>query len=256
MSLAPSERRTRGAGRSPCTPGGTLGTTPRIPLRQPGHNGQAPKRALDDISKGKSLYPGKIIINAEPPYEAHGGTNLADVQRYSFWSSMLTGYGGFTYGAAGIFQANDRDRPTGRRPDGGAYDSIFWDDGIKLIGAEHLARGNALLKELGVEQFETHPEWATSVLRFDPDAYPWPVHAFAAGIPNKVRVIYVPLRFHHWEGPLVHAIEPGVRYKAAYVETDTMRRHELGVISGDGNGAWQAPTLPHMFDWLLVLEAV
>lgn len=225
-------------------------------MTQAGHRGNAPKLALDALAAGRARYPDRIIINAEPPYEAHAGTNLADIQRYSFWTSMLSGASGFTYGVAGVFQANDRDRPTGYRPDGGAFDSIFWDDAIKLPGAEQLAKGHALLKSLDYHRFSVHPEWASIALRGDREAYFLPVRAFAAGIPGEVRLVYLQVRWYHWDGPLVRELEPDIRYRAAYVETDTLRRHELGEISGDGNGEWQGPVLPHMFDWLLLLEAV
>ncbi len=225
-------------------------------MTQAGHLPHAPRLALEELAVGRARFPGRVIINAEPPYEGHGGTNLADLQRYSFWSSMLSGASGFTYGAAGIFQANDRERPTGHRPDGGAYDSVFWDVGLTFPGADQIARGHALLKSLGYHEFSVHPEWARIDLRFGHEAYFWPIQAFAAGIPGKVRVIYLPLRWYHWDGPLVRDLEPGVRYKAAYVETDTLQRHELGEIIGDVDGLWHGPVLPHMFDWLLILEAV
>src|SRR5690606_30504381 len=141
------------------------------------------------------------------------------------------------------------------RPDGGAYDSVFWDVGLTFPGADQIARGHALLKSLGYHEFSVHPEWARIDLRFGHEAYFWPIQAFAAGIPGKVRVIYLPLRWYHWDGPLVRDLEPGVRYKAAYVETDTLQRHELGEIIGDVDGLWHGPVLPHMFDWLLILEA-
>jgi hypothetical protein len=225
-------------------------------MTQAGHLPNAPRTALEAIAAGRARFPGRVIINAEPPYEAHAGANLADVQRYSFWSSMLSGASGYTYGAAGVFQANDRERPTGDRPDGGAYDAVYWDEGMTLAGGEQLAKGNALLKSLGHHKFTAHPEWASLDLRGGHEAYFWPIQAFAAGIPEKVRLIYLPLRWYHWDGPLVHALEPGVRYRAAYLETDTLRRHELGIIAGDEGGEWRGPTLPHMFDWLLLLEAV
>jgi hypothetical protein len=169
---------------------------------------------------------------------------------------MLSGASGFTYGAAGVFQANDRDRPTGNRPDGGAFDHAFWDDAIHFDGARQIAMGHALLTSLGHGDFSVHPEWATTALRNNHEVYPLPIRPYAAGIEGKVRVIYLPLRWYHWDGPLVRHLEPGVTYKAAYVETDTLKRHELGTISGDDKGEWKAPTLPHMFDWVLLLEAV
>jgi hypothetical protein len=220
---------------------------------QPGHLPNAPRHGIDSITIGRDAFPNKVIINSEPPYEGHGGTNWSDVQRYSFWTSMLSGAGGYTYGAAGVFQANDRDRPTGYRPDGGAFDSVFWDEAMEFEGAEQVAAGHKLLVDMQYHRFECHPEWASIGLRWGQEAYPLPVRAFAAGIPGECRLIYLPLRWYHWDGPLISALEPGVRYKAAYIETNTMHRHELGIIEGDGNGEWRGPTLPHMYDWLLQL---
>ena len=225
-------------------------------MTQAGHMPHAPATALEALAAGRELYPDRVIVNAEAPYERHGGTNLVDVQRYSFWSSMLSGAGGYTYGAAGVFQANDRERPTGGRPQGGAYDPMFWDEGIEFPGAKQLSRGHALLRSLGLADFVPRPDWAVLDLKVPQDEYHWPIRAFAAGIPRKVRVIYLPLRWYHWDGPLVRALEPGIRYKAAYLEPDTLKRHELGIIAGDVIGEWRAPTLPHLFDWLLLLEAV
>ena len=223
---------------------------------QPGHFADAPKLALTSLTTMQTRYPGHPVINAEPPYEGHGGTNWADIQRYSFWTSMLSGAAGYTYGAAGIFQANDRDRPTGNRPDGGAFDHVFWDDAMMFPGAAQLAAGHKLLISLDHHLFTSHPEWAEVELRRNHESYPLATSAFAAGIPGQCRVVYLPLRWYHWDGPLVHHLEPEVSYRAAYVETDTLRRHELGEIAGDAAGDWQGPTLPHMHDWLLVLTAV
>lgn len=225
-------------------------------MTQAGHLPNAPRTAIESLAVGRDRFPNQIIINAEPPYEGHGGTNWDDVQRYSFWSSMLSGASGYTYGAAGVFQGNDRDRPTGNRPDGGAFDHAFWDDAMLFPGAEQIAKGHALLASLNYEEFSVHPEWASIKLRNGHEAYPLPVRAFAAGIPGKLRVIYLPLRWYHWDGPLVSQLEPGVSYKAAYIETDSLKRHEIGEITGDANGEWRGPTLPHMFDWVLLLEAV
>ncbi len=39
-------------------------------------------------------------------YEGHMQTAFQDVQRYVFWASMLSGSGGLTYGAAGVWHAS------------------------------------------------------------------------------------------------------------------------------------------------------
>ena len=51
---------------------------------------------------------------------------------------------------------------------------------------------------------------------------------------GQCRVIYLPLRWYHWDGPLVCELEPGIHYRASYLEPDTFVRHELGEITGDG----------------------
>ena len=223
-------------------------------MLQPGHLPRGPAIAVESLAVGRDRYPERITVNAEPPYEGLGGTNGPDVQRYSFWTSMLSGARGFTYGAAGIFQANDRERPTGNRPDGGAFDGVFWDDAMMFAGAEQIAAGHRLLESLPFHRFEPHPEWVKVDLRWGHEVYLIPVRGFAAGIPGECRLIYVPMRWYHWDGPLVRHLEAGVRYQAAYVETNTLRRHELGEITGDANGEWRAPTLPHLYDWLLLLQ--
>jgi len=225
-------------------------------MLQAGHMPFSPRIALEALAAGRERYPERIIVNAEPPYEGHGGTNGPDVQRYSFWSSMLSGANGYTYGAAGIFQANDRERPTGDRPDGGAFDAVFWDEAMLFPGAEQIAAGNRLLRSLPFHRFRPHPEWVALDLRWGHDAYPIPVRPFASGIPGECRLIYLPLRWYHWDGPLLRGLEPGVRYAASYIETTAMRRHELGEITGDTEGEWRGPTLPYMHDWLLLLERV
>jgi len=223
-------------------------------MTQAGHMPNAPTVALGALAAARSRCPGMLVVNAEPPYEGHGGTNGPDVQRYSFWSSMLSGAGGFTYGAAGIFQANDRERPTGYRPDGGAFDAVFWDEAMMFPGAQQIAEGHHLLRSLPLHRFEPHPEWVKLDLRWGRDAYLLDPRPFAAGVPGECRVAYLPLRWYHWDGPVVCDLEPGVVYSATYVDPSTMQSFDLGLATGDAAGQWRGPTLPYMHDWLLVLR--
>ena len=225
-------------------------------MLQPGHLPNAPRNAVESLAIGRDRFPDSLIVNAEPPYEGHGGTNGPDVQRYSFWSSILSGAQGYTYGAAGIFQANDLQRPTGNRPDGGAFDAIFWDQSMMFPGAQQIADAHRLLCTLPLHRFEPHPEWVQADLRWGHDAYPIPFRTYAAGVPGECRLIYIPLRWYHWDGPLLRHLEPALSYRATYIEPNNMLRHELGIITADSSGQWRAPTLPHLHDWLLLLVRV
>ncbi len=223
-------------------------------MLQPGHLPGALGWGVELIDRARTRYPTLPVVNAEPPYEGHGGTNGPDIQRYSFWSSLLSGAAGYTYGAAGIFQANDRDRPTGDRPDGGAFDRVTWDEAVNFPGAAQVAAGMGLLRSLPWSGFATHPEWVTTPLRWGAEQYRPALRGYAAGIPGECRVVYVPLRWYHWECPIIHQLEPGMRYRAAYIDPVTFCRFDQGIISGGADGTWQGGVTPYLHDWLLVLE--
>jgi hypothetical protein len=65
-------------------------------MLQPGHMANALERGVALIAEARSRYPRLPVVNAEPPYEGHMGTNGPEVQRYAFWSSLLSGAAGFT----------------------------------------------------------------------------------------------------------------------------------------------------------------
>ena len=157
-------------------------------------------------------------------------------------------------GAAGIFQANDRDRPTGGRPDGGAYDAVSWDEAMGFPGASQLGKARRLLMELPWDRFEPHPEWASTSVRRDTDIYDPPLRVYSAGIPGECRVHYIPRRYWHWDGAVIHGIEHGIRYSAAYVDPERFTRFDLGAVEPDARGDWKAPTTPYLMEWLLILQ--
>jgi hypothetical protein len=74
---------------------------------------------------------------------------------------------------------------------------------------------------------------------------------FAAGIPGKVRVVYVtmavPVR--------VAELEANVRYRARLFDPVSAKETDLGEAVADAGGGWVTPTLPTgTEDWVLVLE--
>ena len=223
-------------------------------MLQPGHMRAAMAIGIAGITDARARFPATPVVNAEPPYEGHMGTNGPDVQRFTFWSSILSGAAGFTYGAGGIFQANDRDRPTGGRPGGGAYDAATWDEAMHFPGASQLGRAKELLMELPWDRFEPHPEWATTTVRWGAENYDPPLRVYSAGIPRECRVHYIPRRYWHWDGAVIHGIEKGTRYRAEYVDPERFTRFELGTVEPDANGDWQAPPTPYLMEWILVLR--
>jgi hypothetical protein len=74
---------------------------------------------------------------------------------------------------------------------------------------------------------------------------------YAAGIPGKLRVIYLPLP----RAAKVLGIEPGARYRAAALSPIDGASSDLGEAAGDASGSWAVPPPPAAsLDRVLVLE--
>ncbi len=203
-----------------------------------GHEGlQTAATTLDLMRRCQSRSPKRPVLCGEACYEGHMQTNFADIQRYLFWSLMLSGAAGHTYGAAGIWQASVKGDP-GIEP---IYDWTTWDEGMRYPGSEQLGRARRFLMAYPWQNFDVHPEWTDTGM-------------FAAGIPKQVRLIYQPKRgIYNWSGSVVHALEPGVEYTATYIDPVTFRVFPAGKTGLTG-GSFTAPAVPSPQDWLLVLE--
>jgi len=105
--------------------------------------------------------PAMPVVNGEVCYEALSGTIPAEIPRLMFWTGMLSGTAGHTYGANGIWQLNRRDQPYGKSPHGGTYGPIPWDDAMRLPGSRQLGFAKKLLEHYPWHRLEPHPEWAT-----------------------------------------------------------------------------------------------
>lgn len=204
-----------------------------------GHEGlQTADATLQLLRKCRERTPKRPVLCGEACYEGHMQTNFADIQRYLFWSLMLSGAAGHTYGAAGIWQASVKGDP-GIVP---IYDWTTWDEGMDYPGSTQLGKAKQLLETYPWAKFEVHSEWTDNGL-------------FAAGIPNSVRFVYQPKRgIYNWSSSVVHGLEAGINYKATYIDPVTFRRFPIGE-TGTKGGDYRPPAVPSPQDWILVLEA-
>jgi hypothetical protein len=241
-------------------------------LFQPSHMGWpsiAVEVALLNICRGRPLVKPEVV--GEIGYEGIGGTNLEDFQRVSFWEAMLNGAAGYTYGANPVFEAYTADKPFQRTK----YTLLTWEEGMDLPGAYQISLGARLLKQHPWWQFAPHPEWVaprgTTLLEprsertgselgsfdsilTDPSPQPsgsvwsYPVgewkakggnifQPYAAGIPGKVRVIYIPcLSLFCHAPPTVLGLETGIQYHAYYWEPTLGVKFDLGSIARPSPG--------------------
>ncbi|MFM7184123.1 MAG: DUF4038 domain-containing protein [Planctomycetota bacterium] len=203
-----------------------------------GHDGQRTiGTTLELVKASRAREPTRPVVCGEACYERHMQTNFEDVQRQLFWSLLLSGAAGHTYGAAGIWQAGVEGDP-GIEP---VYDWATWREGMAYPGAIQLGLGRRLLEEHEWWRFEPRPDWCEG-------------DCFAAGIPGEVRILYRPKRkIYDWQGPVVKQIEPDVRYEASYFDPVRGRRFNVGPVVAP-TGEFRAPRLPAPQDWVLVLR--
>jgi uncharacterized protein DUF4038/uncharacterized protein DUF5060 len=218
-------------------------------MLQTGHSGRKSiPSTVNQVVESLTRTPRMPVLVGEVCYEGILGGSWQDIQRFMFWSSILNGAGGHTYGANGIWQVNTAEHPYGPSPHGGCWGNTPWETAYQLLGSGDLGLGKKLLARYAWWRLEPHPEWVDP--HWSEENYELP---YAAGIPGEFRVIYIPLMF---DRPRVQHIEPGVDYRAFYFDPAVGKQYDFGRVEPDGTGSWQAPITPTFADWVLVMEKI
>ena len=203
---------------------------------------------MELVTRSYEAQPRLPVINGEVCYEGIGEACRQEVQRMMFWTCMLSGACGHTYGANGIWQVNSHEKLYGPSPHGMAWGNTPWQEACQLPGSAQVALGKKLLERHQWWRFEPHPEWVEPHWTQADCLKP-----HAAGIPGEVRVIYLPLCEHDFR---VTGIEPDVAYRALLFNPADGAERDLGPVSTDEAGCWRLPMrrLPIYQDWVIVLD--
>ena len=215
-----------------------------------GYSGLA--AAVDRLEEALVFEPGKPSFIGETHYEGIGESSREEMQRFMFWTCMLSGAMGHTYGANGIWQVNTREQPFGPSPHGTAWGNLPWEEAYRLPGSGQLGAAKRLLERYPWWRFAPRPDWVEP--HHTPDNRLLP---YAGGIPEEVRIVFVPseanglLRRGH---VAVTQLEPGVVYRGYYYDPKLGDEYDLGSVTGDHEGCYAPPTPPIIQDWVIVLE--
>jgi hypothetical protein len=221
-----------------------------VDLIEPAHGGEEILiSSVNLIEQAYAKQPPMPALIDEISYEGILHYSGAEVQRFGFWTGMLSGAAGHTYGANGLWQFNTRAEPFGASPWGGNWGNLPWDEAADLPGSAQLGLARRLLERFDWSRFEPHQDWVDPA--GSPEHIKWP---FAAGIPGVVRVIYLYFPNFPDYQPSVQQLEPGAAYTAYFWDPRTGDQHPLGKIEPDAAGAWRIPMQPTLTDWVLVLE--
>jgi len=221
---------------------------------QSGHGGyDSVSNTVRLVNKEKCQIPSMPLIVGEVNYEGIRPDTHAKVQRLTFWSAMLSGASGFTYGANGIWQVNTSEHPFGLSPNGSTWGDTPWEKAYKLEGSTHLGLAKELLQRYDWWLLEPHSEWLV------PQGNPLETKTpRIAGIPKKLCILYF-YDESHIHSKLKYTlinIEKSITYRAFYWNPRTTEEYHLGIVEADKNMHWTIPRLPTNDDWVLILDTL
>jgi len=215
-------------------------------MLQTGHSDrQSIPRTVDAITQSLALSPRMPVLDGEVCYEGIMEASREEVQRYMFWACILSGAGGHTYGANGIWQVNSRNQAYGLSPHGHSWGDTPWEVAYALPGSRQLGLAKSLLMRYAWWQLEPSPESVTP--HWSKKSY-W--EPFSARVPNGPVITYLPAR---GDTVRVGNLEP-VTYQAFFFNPSNGKEVAIGPVKPDGSAVYQAPELPIFRDWVLVLD--
>jgi hypothetical protein len=215
-------------------------------MLQTGHDDRRSiPNTIQSVIKSRDATPKMPVLVGEVCYEGILEASRQEIQRFMFWSSILTGAAGHTYGANGIWQVNTPEQPYGLSPHGHSWGGPPWNIAAQLPGSTQLGLAKQLLSRYSWWKLEPSPEIVEP--RWTADNYWQP---FAARIPGEAVIVFAPsgmkpMRFSN--------LESG-RHRAFLFNPSDGSEVNLGEISPTAGGSWETPEFPIFRDWVTVLD--
>ncbi|NSW53204.1 MAG: DUF4038 domain-containing protein [Anaerolineae bacterium] len=220
-------------------------------MLQTGHGGYTSLGpTVDMLEQSLNSDPVMPILVSEVNYEGICESAREEIQRFHFWSCLLSGAMGHTYGANGLWQLNTSETPYGPSPHGTSWGDLPWQEAAALPGSGQLGLGKRLLEQLSWWEMLPHPEWISH-----PASTGDRHQCYIAGVPGVFRVVYYPANcsWLAWQGKLsVQQMEESVTYHCTYINPKTGTQHDLGTTRGS---EYVLPKPPIFQDWVLVMRA-
>jgi hypothetical protein len=218
-------------------------------MLQTGHSDrQSVPNTIETVNRSLAASPKMPVLIGEVCYEGIMEASRQEVERFMFWAAILSGTGGHTYGANGIWQVNTREKPYGLSPHGHSWGGPPWDVAMQLPGSGQLGLAKGLLTRYSWWKLEPKPELVEP--HWNKDDYWQP---FAAQIPSEVMIAFLPASSKIFAPVIFHL--PAGSYRAFFFNPSDATETPIGDVSPDANGAWEPPPIPIFRDWVVVLES-
>jgi hypothetical protein len=216
-------------------------------MLQTGHSDrQSAPNTIETVNRSLAAIPRMPVLIGEVCYEGILEASRQEVQRFMFWSAMLSGNAGHTYGANGIWQVNTREKPYGLSPHGHSWGGPAWDIAAALPGSGQLGMAKALLMRYDWWKLEARPDLIDP--RWSKADYWKP---FAAEIIGQAIFAFMPASY---SGATFRNLKAG-SYRAFFFNPADGTQTEIATISPDASGAWKIAPVPIFQDWVVVLES-
>ena len=216
-------------------------------MLQTGHSDrQSVPNTINTVIRSLDATPKMPVLVGEVCYEGIQEASREEVQRFMFWSCMLTGAAGHTYGANGIWQVNSPEKPYGLSPHGHAWGGPPWNVAAQLPGSGQVALGKALLSRFSWWKLQPRPEMVEP--HWTKENYWQP---FAAQIPGEAAIVYSP---GAWKALQFRGLEAGTYSAFLFNPSDGTEVALNDNVTPDAAGAWHAPEFPIIRDWVMVLK--
>ncbi len=240
-----------------------------INMLQTGHSDvNSFENTFKTLHQAIKIRPRKPVFNGEVCYEGIFGSSWANTQRFLFWTHMLSGTAGHTYGTTGVeaFVVEKIKDLYPKRTD--SYSILEWGDytwreGYKFLGSLHLGIAKKFLEQFEWYKFEPHPEWVEP--HSDKKNWRGP---YAAGIPKEVRVIYIPPIYLNDPADLfnfrslnITNLEKDIKYRAYFFNHRNGNKLPDMEVIRESDGVWEISGgkvvgHPNTEDWVLVMENI
>jgi hypothetical protein len=215
-------------------------------MLQTGHSDrQSVPNTIETVNKSLAVTPTMPVLIGEVCYEGIMEASREEVERFMFWAALLSGNGGHTYGANGIWQVNTREKPYGLSPHGHSWGGPAWDIAAQLPGSGQLGLAKGLLTRYSWWKLEAKMDMIEP--RWSKENYWMP---FVAQIPGEAVLAFsppsfAPVTFHH--------LSAG-SYRAFLFNPSDGSEVQIGSIIPDASGTWKSIEFPILRDWVIVLE--
>jgi hypothetical protein len=215
-------------------------------MLQTGHNDRASiPNTVNRVTQSLRQNPPMPTLVGEVCYEGIMEASREEVQRFMFWSCMLSGAAGHTYGANGIWQVNRADQPFGPSPHGHSWGDTPWDVAAQAPGSRHLGVAKRLLTRYQWWRLQPDPESVEP--HWNKENY---VQPFAGVVPGEARIVFIPSAR---SAVKLKNIDKGP-YRAFFFNPSDGSERVIGEVAPDASGGWLPPEPPIFRDWILVLH--